>query len=164
MNKAVILLRDIGIRLWEDIRRNRLPLALLLLYGVATQMLFQTVCPWAILTHLPCPACGLTRAGLCVCTLHLREALRLNATICLWGPYLIYAFVLRYVLQRDKGRLLAPAACIAGITIVYFVYRVLHGMLPTDLVPAAPLLSAVDLVQRHFTACGIYDKMYSKLR
>jgi len=37
-------------------------------------------CPFAALTHMPCPGCGSTRAVLAVLHFHFREALRFNPT------------------------------------------------------------------------------------
>lgn len=148
MNQIGKLLKRTGKKILDDVKMIRLPLALLFFYGALTQRFFHTVCPWAILTHLPCPACGLTRAGLCVCTFRFREALRLNAMIFFWMAYILYAVVVHYVLQWDKGRkgcLLAPAAVLALATICYFVWRILNAGLPADLLPAgllpAPIFS-----------------------
>lgn len=128
LKRAVVQLR-------QDIKSIRLSLAVLAIYMIITHSVFGTVCPWAILTHFPCPACGLTRAGLCVAALHFRDAFRWNAMIGLWLPYLLYLAVERYVLARKPRMALAIATVIGGVTCVYFGFRVWKGMIPQDILP-----------------------------
>ena len=122
-------------RLCDDIRSIRLPLVVLTIYGIVTQMIFGTVCPWAILTHFPCPACGLTRAGFCFITLHIREAMEWNAMICFWIPYLFYCLTERYVLGRKPRFMLGLAVGIALLTCIYFGIRIYRGTLPQNILP-----------------------------
>ena len=126
-------------RVKEDLKKTALPLMVLFLYGAATQMIFHTVCPWAILTHIPCPACGLTRAGLCVFTLRLQEAYRMNAAIFLWVPFIAWVIFRRYVKGDWTLRTAKCAfAILVGIvlcTCAYFVYRLALGMIPANILP-----------------------------
>jgi len=126
-------------RILEDIKKIKLPLIVLILYGAATQIIFHTVCPWAILTHYPCPACGLTRAGLCVIGLRFAEAARMNGAIFLWVPYIAGVIVVRYVLGKWTQKAAKVAfSLLTGIiliTCVYFVLRLTAGMLPQNILP-----------------------------
>ena len=126
-------------RILEDIKRIKLPLIVLVLYGAATQIIFRTVCPWAILTHFPCPACGLTRAGLCVVRLRFAEAARMNAAIFLWAPYLASVIFVRYGLGKwSKKTVKAAFAILTGIvliTCIYFVYRLILDTIPPNILP-----------------------------
>ena len=122
-------------RFTEDVKQIRYALILLILYAIITQSIFHTVCPWAILTQLPCPGCGLTRAGICVLTLRFGQAVQYNATIYLWIPYLCYLIIWRYVLGKKPPFALAMAAGICILMYVYFGMRVRLGILPADLIP-----------------------------
>lgn len=122
-------------RFVEDMKRIRLPLAVLVIYMLCTQLIFHTVCPWAILTHYPCPACGLTRAGLCVFTLRFREAARWNAMIFLWMPYLLYMLIMRYVVGKKPRYAFGLAVAIAALTCIYFGVRVGLRQLPENIIP-----------------------------
>lgn len=127
--------REILGRLETDLKGIRLALVVLAVYIIGTQSVFGTVCPWAILTHLPCPACGLTRAGLCLATLHFREAIDWNAMIFLWGPYLLYLAITRYILGQTPRLVLGLATIIALVTCIYFGVRIWRGTIPVNILP-----------------------------
>lgn len=129
---GLLLMKD---RILQDIKRIGLPLAVLAIYMLATQLIFHTVCPWAILTHYPCPACGLTRAGLCVYMFRFREAAQWNGMIYLWMPYLLYLLVVRYVLGKRPVFALGLAAGISVLTIIYFGVRLGRGQIPENIIP-----------------------------
>lgn len=49
-----------------------------------------------ITTGIPCPACGLTRAGISVLTGHLNRAWEYNPMIFIWMAMIIWWFIQRY--------------------------------------------------------------------
>lgn len=87
-------------QLKEDIKAYYKGMLLVLVYIIAANSLLGKMCPMVLLTGLPCPACGLTRAGLYVMCFRFGDAWRMNPVIFPIGAFLIYFFLCRYVLQR----------------------------------------------------------------
>lgn len=114
-----------------DIKQIRLPLCILLIYGIITQLFFGTICPFAILFGYPCPGCGLTRAGLCLLCGKFSLAAKQNAAIYLWMPFLLYLLFFRYI-KLKKPPFLFPAAVLISIaTFAGYFYRIYTGTLGT---------------------------------
>ncbi len=80
----------------QDLRRLAPALFLLLPYGGITQYLFHTVCPFAILTGFPCPACGMTRAVLLFFTGDPMRSLALHPLAMIWLLLALWLAFSRY--------------------------------------------------------------------
>ena len=53
----------------------------------------HSLCPFRLVTHIPCPGCGMTRAMLCLGQLDFNKAIHLNPfSIPLFVVMLIYAY------------------------------------------------------------------------
>ena len=74
----------------SDLYHNRIAILCIIIYMSVTQYLFHSVCPIAILFGFPCPACGLTRAGISFLTAHFSTAFQMNPCIFLLIPYFLY--------------------------------------------------------------------------
>lgn len=133
MKKSVLLRR-----ICQDLYRLRLALPLLLAYAVAAQLLFQTICPFAILTGFACPACGMTRAVLLMLSGKLTAALSLHPLAPFWIAYLLYLAFFRYVKGKyaPLTRLLCIALCL--LTFTCYCFRLSVGTLPE--VPGSGIL------------------------
>lgn len=114
-------------RLLGDLHQIRIALLLLVLYATAAQLLFHTICPFAILSGLPCPACGLTRAGILLLTGKPAAAAQTNAMIFLWAPFLLYLCILRYFIGKRAPFSTAFAILICLGTLFYYVLRMSQG-------------------------------------
>ena len=106
----------------SDLYHNRIAILCIIIYMSVTQYLFHSVCPFAILFGFPCPACGLTRAGISFLTAHFSTAFQMNPCIFL----LIY----KYIFEK-KPPYLTFITCLLGI-IVFGIYilRLLTHTLP----------------------------------
>jgi len=71
---------------------NKIGILLVSIYIVASQLLFSYISPTMWLFGLPCPACGLTRAGLSLVRLDFVGAFHYNPSIFL-VPFGVYAYV-----------------------------------------------------------------------
>lgn len=107
----------------KDLRRIRLPLFLAVLYFAGTKVLFGETCPFRLLTGFPCPGCGLTRAGLLVISGHWDTAAKMNLSIFLWIPYLVYLFFAQYFFPRLKDFAMVLLIIVCIFTIVYYIVR-----------------------------------------
>lgn len=108
-------------RILSDIRQNSIALLILLIYLTLTQCFFHTVCPLKIVTGLDCPACGLTRASLLLLTGHFTEALKRNASVVCWVPFILYLCTFRYLLGKKPPFALLLGALSGIVTIVIFL-------------------------------------------
>ena len=116
-------------RLAVDIHRTKFALCILLLYMVITQALFHTVCPFALLFGFPCPACGLTRAGLFLLSGQFSAAFTVNAAICLWVPFLLYLILFRYFLGKKPPLAMTLSVSVCLMTVLFYLLRLVQGNL-----------------------------------
>lgn len=114
--------KKIGVRLGKDIREYWPVVLPLAAYLIITEVIFGSICPMVIMTGLPCPGCGLTRAALYFLSGRIRESLYINPmgipVVCL----LAYFFFNRYVSgKRAKGLMPLIAAASAALLVLYCV-------------------------------------------
>jgi hypothetical protein len=62
------------------------------------------LCPFALLTHHPCPGCGLTRATVALAQGHLGEALHFHPLSPVLAPLVLGALAFNAVSYVRKGR------------------------------------------------------------
>ena len=110
-------------RLIKDIIQNRKVILIGLLIWGGVVLVFHTFCPMVLLTGLPCPGCGLTRAFFSFLTLHPMEALQYNATAVLWIAFILYAFWNRYVCDRKIKGIGIILGILLVTTTIYYIYR-----------------------------------------
>lgn len=110
-------------RIGQDFLRIRFPLILTAVYFSAASLLTGEICPLRILTGLPCPGCGLTRAGLLVLTGHWGNAAQMNLTIFLWIPSLICLFLEHYLFPSVKKYAIAFLIVTCILTLIYYTVR-----------------------------------------
>ena len=98
----------------------------IIVYMVVTHIIFGNSCLSMVLTGIPCPGCGLTRAGIAFFTLHWKAAWHNNCVIFLIVPFIIYLIICRYLLQC-KCRWVTPGFVIIGICLIgLYGYRMIH--------------------------------------
>lgn len=110
-------------RVWKDMKEYKWLGLVLALYYLLMEIVFSAFCPLVIVTGLPCPGCGITRAFLCVLTGQFVRAWDINPLI--YGVILtaLYAGIQRYLLgQKVKG--LRKILCVLAILMIgVYVYR-----------------------------------------
>lgn len=127
-------LQAAGCRLLKDIISIRFALLLLLCYGIITQFIFHTVCPFLILTHFPCPGCGLTRAGLMLLQGKYAQAFSYNAMIFLWMPFLIYLIIWRYLFGKKPPFVMPLTIAVCLTTLLYYAHRLMTGQIQSAII------------------------------
>lgn len=116
-------IKTVGKRIAADLYQYRWAILALFLYDLAATRLFGAFCPMVILTGLPCPGCGMTRAAFLILTGQWALATRYNPAVWIWLAVGLYFAWNRY----GKGRRAAGVLYLAGgaalvMTAVYF-YR-----------------------------------------
>ena len=96
--------RELFGKVFSDIYVNRIAFLVLVCYIVITQIVFGTVCPWRIVTGIPCPACGLTHAGVCVLIGRWRQAWEYHPMIFFWMPMIVWWFGNHYLVKKEEAK------------------------------------------------------------
>ena len=103
----------------------------LLILFIIMYATFETNCICVWLTGMPCPGCGLTRAGMAILQLEFVQAWEIHPFIYPIGIYVVVVLLYRYILNK-KWKYLNIYGIIIGITMcVYYLYRMMNGF-PTE--------------------------------
>lgn len=117
-------------RICRDLYRLRPALAILCLYGLITQLIFHTVCPFAILAGFPCPACGMSRAVLLFLAGNFRLSFALHPLALFWPLFLLYLGYFRYFRGRRAPFVWPLTITLSLVTLACYLYRLTAGTLP----------------------------------
>ncbi|WP_455619668.1 DUF2752 domain-containing protein [Eisenbergiella sp.] len=115
--KAVLM------RIGKDVKQYKWAAAAFLVYYIVVKRVFHAFCPLLILTGLPCPGCGTTRALLYIFQGQFGRAWRLNPCAFLWVLFGIYLFSRRYVQGKEAKWAMKFLAATAALMILVYVYR-----------------------------------------
>ncbi|MDE6435694.1 MAG: DUF2752 domain-containing protein [Lachnospiraceae bacterium] len=114
------------LNLKKDIKTYYKGVLLVAVYIVGANVLFGDMCPGVLLTGLPCPACGLTRAGVYVLTFQFQEAWVMNPVIYVIGAFLLYFLVCRYILGKFPAGFKWMLWTILIILLSVYIYRMIN--------------------------------------
>ena len=109
--------------IYMDCRRIWKIVLAIALYIVILKMIFGSMCPCVILTGLPCPGCGMTRALLSVLTGRFTAAWKYNPNIYLWIVAAAWFFINRYFLERKTPCIKAILTILVIVLVVSYLYR-----------------------------------------
>lgn len=109
----------------QDIRNVGLGLLLGILVLVVMKLVLGEVCGLYYIFGIPCPACGLTRAGISVLTFHWIKAWEWNPCIFLIGVVFLYFCVCRYLLGRKVKGIYILIAITLFVLFAVYAYRMI---------------------------------------
>lgn len=110
----------------SDLYHNRIAILCIIIYMSVTQYLFHSVCPIAILFGFPCPACGLTRAGISFLTAHFSTAFQMNPCIFLLIPYFLYLWIYKYIFEKSRLIWRSSLVCSVSLSLAFIFYACSH--------------------------------------
>lgn len=118
-------------RLWKDIKDYRWFIMGLLAYDLLVQLVFHEFCPMVIVTGLPCPGCGMTRAVFYFATGQFARGWEMNPLGILWLALILYFIVMRYFLGKKPKGVLQIGGVLAACMLLYYGYR-MYRYFPGD--------------------------------
>ncbi|MEF9915726.1 MAG: DUF2752 domain-containing protein [Lachnospiraceae bacterium] len=149
MDKGLPLLK-------EDVKNNLLPVSLLLFYYIFIKKFLRITCLMVALTGLPCPACGLTRAGSLLLQLKFEAAFKMHPFIYVIIPMIIAYALFRYLLGISIKPLNYISIFLLILLFIFYIYRMIHFF------PGNPPISYYSNNLIHFIyekSCEICKKM-----
>ncbi len=122
----------------QDLKDNMPGVAAVCAYILIFQIVFSTVCPMQLLFGLPCPGCGLTRAGLLLLQGHYRESFRMHPFLAAWIFLAAYWAAVRYLVGKKSKLLIWLVAVVCILMVVFYLYRMYRYFPHTE--PMNPLV------------------------
>lgn len=108
---------------FRDLYKLRYALLGIGIYWLLTKIVFHEFCPMVILCGLPCPGCGMTRAGIFLITGQWKRLLEYNVMILPWSIFILSFLWQRYVRgKRIPGQNILIVFLFL-LTIGYYLYR-----------------------------------------
>ncbi len=113
--------------LWKDIKEAKWAITLLIVYFALGKKYLYSLCPMVMVTGLPCPGCGLTRAGISLLKFDFVRAFEVHPFIYPIVFYMLLFSWNRYVRERQMGNFLRVLLIIIMILImIFYVWRMLE--------------------------------------
>ncbi len=108
----------------NDMKSAKWAIVPVIAYFVLFGAVFHRICPMALITGLPCPGCGLTRAGLALLRFHFAEAWQMHPFIY---PLVISGVLYladRYVFRGKYTKVLNGCLiCVLVGMILFYLWR-----------------------------------------
>ena len=115
-------MREIMRRVSEDIK-DLWPVALgLLVYTVLVNVFFHAFCPMLLVTGIPCPGCGMTRAIVLLLSGHPAESLKMHPLAPLAVILFIYIGWNRYMIGKKSKTV--PILLGASVVLLLLCYLI----------------------------------------
>lgn len=110
--------------LWKDIKDIKWAIIIIIAYFALGRYFLYSLCPMVMVTGLPCPGCGLTRAGFALLRLDLAGAYRIHPFIYPIAGYIAVFGWNRYIMGRRMGKKLkAGLIVLMALVILFYGWR-----------------------------------------
>ncbi len=110
-------------RIWTDIKKGWAAALAIYLYIRLSLIVFGAACPTVIFLGMPCPGCGLTRAGTLLLQGNPADAWRMHPFIFAWIFLVIYICFQRYIRGAKITGLVPMVIVITIAMFVFYIYR-----------------------------------------
>ncbi|MDO5574339.1 MAG: DUF2752 domain-containing protein [bacterium] len=95
----------------------------LVIYWTVSSICFGEFCPMKILTGIPCPGCGMTRAVVLMFTGHFAESFEMHPMALAWILLGLYFCICRYILNRKPRGAAVAAIGLCVLMLPLYIYR-----------------------------------------
>lgn len=118
--------KDAGYLLRTDIGKQKWAILIIAAYFFILRQYGDRSCPMVMITGFPCPACGLSRAGLSFLRGDFGLAFHTHPFIYPIIFLTLLFFVYRYIFLKSPIFLKKYLLMLIGLMIIYYVYRVIR--------------------------------------
>jgi len=116
-------MKNICRRILADLKNNYIAILLIIITYILITNIFGAFCPSVIVTGLPCPGCGMTRAVIAIFTGRFEAAMHYNPVAILWLLWALYFVISRYIIGKPDKWISHTLSIICIITIIIYVIR-----------------------------------------
>lgn len=131
-DRTLQIIKESMLFVWSDIKKAKWAIIAVIAYFVFSRELLNSSCPLVWTTGFPCPACGLTRAGLAALSLRFGEAWQIHPfiyPIALWVVLFLFQRYVRKKRRLPKWLVRLGTGILLGMVVFYFwrMYRYFPG-------------------------------------
>jgi len=87
---------------------------------------FGLVCPMVILFGIPCPGCGLTRAGVLFLTGNFAESFRMHPLLVPTVAFIMWAIVEKFFGSQNFKKMQNPVIVLSVSAFVLYIFRMIR--------------------------------------
>ncbi len=138
-------------RIKSDLKEYRIAIIMLCIYYVSGRVFFRAFCPSVIVTGLPCPGCGLSRAVWFLVTGQPLRSFALHPLGLFWLLFILYFFINRYIFGKESGRTM-----LVFLAVLAFATLILYGVRMVTVFPDRPPMS--------YTGRNLFEKIIPDYR
>lgn len=126
-------MKEIGDRIRQDVKNLWQAAVAIAVYAILVNLLFHNFCPMVIVTGLPCPGCGMTRALFFLVTGRLQQSIQINPMGIPVACIFLYFCINRYIAGKKAKGIMPVIVITAVMMLALYVYR-MYSFFP-DRVP-----------------------------
>lgn len=118
------ILKDGFVLLKNDIKKAKWAVIFIIAYFVFGSQFLPGICPMVWITGFPCPACGLTRAGIRLLHLDFKGAWKMHPFIYAFAAGVVIFAWKRYICKKPIGKWFKTGCVVCVVLmVIYYVWR-----------------------------------------
>ncbi len=119
-------MRQIIKKIGTDLYTIRWAIIFIIAYFVLIGTILPSTCPLYLLTGIPCPGCGMSRAFLSLLQLDFAGAFRMHPFVYAVAVLFLFFCLDRYIIKKDLSQVLFVLMIITACgMIVFYVWRMI---------------------------------------
>lgn len=112
-------------RMKSDLKSAIWIIAAAALYAFFMNVLLGGTCPIKLLTGIPCPGCGMTRALFCLFTGNWALSFQMHPLAVVWAVFGLYLAIMRYWYGKKPKGMLLILILLCAVMFGVYLYRML---------------------------------------
>lgn len=110
----------------EDIKKVLPAFIIIGLYVIVAEIVFGHVSPTMVLFGLPCPACGMTRAGLLFFGGNFADSFAMHPLFLPGFVFILCAMAFKFFKREWISKLTVPGIVLIVVFLAFYVYRMVY--------------------------------------